>query len=62
MREDPIVREVRKIRQTNAEKFNYNIKKIVEDARERQRISKHRVVSFVVKKEGPHNKSFERIA
>ena len=57
MWEDPIVQEIRKIRQANAEKFNYNIKKIVEDARERQRISKHRVVSFVVKKEGPHNRA-----
>ena len=48
MWEDPIVQEVRKIRQANAEKFNYNIKKIVEDARKRQKASGHRVVSFSI--------------
>ena len=51
MWKDPIVQEVRKFREANAEKFNYNIKNIVEDARRRQKASNHRVVSFVIKKQ-----------
>jgi hypothetical protein len=47
---DPIVAEVRKVRQEHAAKFGYNIKAIVEDARRRQRQSKHRVVSFARRK------------
>ena len=51
MWKDPIVQEVRKIREANAEKFNYNIKNIVEDARKRQKASIHRVVSFAIKQQ-----------
>lgn len=51
MWKDPIVQEVRKIREANADKFNYNIKNIIEDARRRQKVSKHRVVSFAIKKQ-----------
>ncbi|MCL0065335.1 hypothetical protein M1N79_00375 [Dehalococcoidia bacterium] len=51
MSKDTIVQEVREIREANAEKFNYNIKNIVEDARRRQEISNHRVVSFAMKQQ-----------
>ncbi len=49
MWKDPIVQEVRKIREANAEKLKYNIRKIVEDARKRQQKTDHHVVSFVLK-------------
>ena len=51
MWQDPIVEEVRKIREAHAAKFNYDIKAIVKDAQKRQRTSKHRIVSFVTRKE-----------
>ena len=51
MWKDPIVQEVRKAREANAKKFNYNIKNIVEDARRRQRASNRRVVSFAMKQQ-----------
>ncbi len=56
MWKDPIVKEVRKIREANAAKFNYNIKNIVEDARRRQKALNHRVVSFVIKQQKPVKK------
>ena len=48
MWKDAIVQEVRKIREANAEKFNYNIMDIIEEARKRQKASNHRVVSFAI--------------
>lgn len=51
MWKDPIVQEVRSIREANAEKFNYNIKSILEDARRRQKASNHRIVSFAIKQQ-----------
>jgi hypothetical protein len=45
MCEDPIVAEVRKIRQKIAAKFNYDIRAICEDARKRERTSGHKIVS-----------------
>ena len=49
MWKDPIVQEVRKVREANAKKFNYNVKNIVEDARRRQKVSNRRIVSFAIK-------------
>jgi len=46
---DEVVEEVRKAREQNAAKFNYDLKAIVADARKRQKDSGHRVVSFVAK-------------
>jgi predicted Holliday junction resolvase-like endonuclease len=43
---DPIVDEVRAIREELAAKFNFDIRKIVEDAQRRQATSQSRVVSF----------------
>jgi len=50
MWKDPIVQEVRRVREAHAAQFGYDIRAIVEDARKRQKTSKHRVVSFVTKK------------
>lgn len=46
MTRDPIVEEVRTIREKLAARFNFDIRKIVEDARERQASTPSRVVSF----------------
>jgi hypothetical protein len=43
---DPIVYEVRKVREALASEFDFDIRKIVEDARRRQASSQSRVVSF----------------
>lgn len=51
MWKDRIVEEVRKIRKKHATKFNFDIEAIVEDAKERQRTSKHKIVSFFIKKQ-----------
>ena len=46
MYQDPIVEEVRAIREQLAAQFNFDIRKIVEDAQRRQATSKSRIVSF----------------
>jgi|KBSSwiStaDraftv2_1062776.scaffolds.fasta_scaffold3152405_1 hypothetical protein len=46
MKEDPIVEEVRKIREENAARFSFDINKIVADAQRRQTLSGRRIVSF----------------
>jgi hypothetical protein len=43
---DPIVEEVRAIREQLAAQFNFDIRKIVEDAQRRQAASTSRIVSF----------------
>jgi hypothetical protein len=45
MKDDPIVAEVRKWRQKNAAKFNYDISAIAEDARSREDKDGRRVVT-----------------
>ena len=49
MIKDEIVEQVRKVRQQNAAKFNYDLKAIFADARKRQADSGHAVVSFATK-------------
>jgi hypothetical protein len=46
MIDDPIVDEVRAIREELAARFDFDIRKIVDDARNRQASSQARVVSF----------------
>ena len=46
MMKDEIVEEVRKARQEQAARSNFNLKAILADARRRQKESGHRVVSF----------------
>jgi hypothetical protein len=49
---DPIVEEVRAIREQLAAQFNFDIRKIVEDAQRRQATSDFRIVSFERPKNG----------
>lgn len=46
MNQDPIVEEIRANRRKLAEKFDFDVKKIVADAELRQTSSGHRLVSF----------------
>jgi len=45
MHDDPIVEEVRAIRERQAARFDFNVRAIVEDAMKRQHESGHKVVS-----------------
>ena len=45
MKIDPIVEEVRKARQAHAAKFNYDMKAIYADLKEKEKSCEHRVVS-----------------
>lgn len=49
-RRDPIVEEVRKIRQEHAQRFNYDSEAIFEDLKRYQEESEHEVVSFPPKR------------
>lgn len=42
MMDDPIVEEVRRYRRQHAERFGHDLKRIVEDLREKERLSAHR--------------------
>ena len=50
MANDPIVDEVRRIREEQAAKYAFDVKAILAAAKKRQRRSGHKVVSFVPKK------------
>ena len=50
MAKDPIVDEVRRIREEQAAKHSFNIKEILAAAKKRQRRSGHKIVSLVSKK------------
>lgn len=43
---DELVEEVRKARQEQAERWHFDLKAVLEDARKRQAESGHQVVSF----------------
>ncbi len=49
MLKDEIVEEVRKARQEQAARWNFDLKAVLADARKRQAQSGHRVVSFDTK-------------
>lgn len=49
MLKDELVEEIRKARQEQAARWNFDLKAIVADARKRQAQSGHKVVSFVHK-------------
>jgi hypothetical protein len=53
MMKDEIVDQVRQMRERQAAKFNYDLKAIVADARQRQKDSGHQVVSFARKPKKP---------
>jgi hypothetical protein len=50
MPRDPIVDEVRRVRQGEAAKYGFDVKAILVASKRRQRRSRHKVVSFVPKK------------
>lgn len=50
MVKDPIVDEVRRVRQDLAARYGFDIKAILEASKKRQRRSTHKVVSFAQKK------------
>ena len=50
MNTDPIVAEIRDIRDTLAAKFDYDIAAIVRDVRKREKASKRKVVSLKPRK------------
>lgn len=50
MQLDPIVEEVRKIRDAYAKSFNYDLDAICRDLQEKQRLGKRRVVSLPPKR------------
>ncbi len=52
MWKDPIVEEVRKIREKHAAKFKYDLDAICRDLKEQERKSGRRVVSLPAKKPG----------
>lgn len=45
MKPDPIVDEVRKVRETHAAKFNYDLSAICADLKKKERNAEHPVVS-----------------
>ncbi len=49
MKKDPIVEEVRKFRETHARKYNYDLKKICQDLKEKEKKYGNRVVSLIPK-------------
>lgn len=50
MQPDPIVEEVRKIRDEYAKRFNYDLDAICQDLQEKQRLGKRRVISLPPKR------------
>jgi hypothetical protein len=50
MAKDPIVDEVRRVREEQGAKYAFDVKAILTAAKKRQRRSGHKVVSFVPKK------------
>ena len=51
MTKDYVVEEVRRVREQQAARHDFDIRAILADARKRQRRSSHRVVSFAAKRE-----------
>ena len=50
MPRDPIVDEVRRVREGEAAKYGFDVKAILAAAKRRQRRSRHKVVSLVPRK------------
>jgi hypothetical protein len=47
MIEDEIVLEIRKVKEALAARFNYDVRAIAEDARNRQKSSGHKIISVI---------------
>ena len=50
MLKDPIVSEVRRVRQDQAAKYGFDVKVILSASKKRQQRSRHKVVSFAPKR------------
>lgn len=50
MKKDPIVEEVRRIREAHAAKFNYDLKAICDDLKKKENKCEHPVVSLPPKR------------
>ena len=50
MRDDPIVQEIRKIREAHAARFNFDLKAICADLKQKERDCGHPVVSYPPKR------------
>jgi hypothetical protein len=50
MWDDPIVEEVRKVREEHAARFDYDLKRIFQDIKEREEKNGHKVVSLPPKR------------
>ncbi len=48
---DPILKEIHQIRETLSRKFDFDIRKIFEDVRQREKAHKERVVNLRVRRE-----------
>jgi len=48
---DPILKEIHQIRETLSQKFDFDIRKIFEDVRQREKAHKERVVNLRVRRE-----------
>ena len=49
---DPIVDEVRRVRDAYAAQFNYNLRAIYRDLKEKEKISGRKIVSYAVDSQG----------
>ena len=49
MMKDEVVEQVRQVREQQAARLNFDLKAILTDARQRQKDSGHRIVSFAPK-------------
>lgn len=49
MKKDPIIEEIRKVREQHAAKFNYNLDDIVMDLNKREKKAKRKVVALPAK-------------
>ena len=54
MRDDPVVEEVRRIREAYAKKFDYDLNAMAEDLRKREQEHPERLVSYPPKR--PHRR------
>ena len=51
---DPIVEEIRRVRQEHAARFNYDLKAICEDLRAKQAASGRKIVSYPPRRPSEH--------
>ena len=53
MRDDPIVNEVRRVRETHAERFNYDLQAIYLDLKNQERMSGKEFLSYAPRRLSP---------